>query len=169
MNLKERLLKSLLTNNFSEEFKKILINLNISLKEFSELSNIPYGTLYKVVSGKDFRVSTLIKILKTLERFESKKEENFIAIIAARTVLNNLTKKEVKINSKTFKIKEYPANTLEECIISAVNAEREGAKGIICAPIVSSTIEKIVDIPVVVIIPEKEAFEKSINILLKKI
>ncbi len=170
MKLRKRLLYNLVSlQKFSEEFKKILNDLNLSLKEFSELSNIPYGTLYKIYKGKDFRVSTLIKILETLKKFESEEKKDFIAVIAARTVLNNLTKREITINNKKYIIKEFPANTLEECIISAIWAERLGAKGIICAPIVSSTIEKIVSIPVVVVIPEKDAFEKVINIISKKI
>ena len=43
---------------------------------------------------------------------------------------------------------------MEEAIIAAVNAERDGAKALVCAPIVSPTVEKILNIPVTTIIPE---------------
>ena len=169
MKIHERLLLKLDSlKNFSLEFKKALQEFNLSLKEFSEISGIPYSTLHKIISGKDFRVSTLIKIVNTFKSLEHV-DEPFIAIIAARPVLNKITTRKIKINEEEYLIKEYPANTLEECIISAIKAEREGAKGIVCAPIVSSTIEKVVSLPVAVIIPEKDAFLKAIEILIKKL
>ncbi|WP_456471986.1 helix-turn-helix domain-containing protein [Methanocaldococcus sp.] len=169
MKIHERLLLKLDSlKNFSLEFKKALQEFNLSLKEFSEMSGIPYSTLHKIISGKDFRVSTLIKIVNTFKSLEHV-DEPFIAIIAARPVLNKITTRRIKINGEEYLIKEYPANTLEECIISAIKAEREGAKGIVCAPIVSSTIEKVVSLPVAVIIPEKDAFLKAIEILIKKL
>ena len=43
--------------------------------------------------------------------------------------------------------------TVEDAIIAAVRAERDGALAIICAPIVAPTVEKIVSIPVSTVVP----------------
>ncbi|CAB3289912.1 Transcriptional regulator, XRE family [Methanocaldococcus lauensis] len=163
------LLKIESPEKFVEEFKRILLEMGLTLKEFSEISGIPYSTLYKIIQGKDFRVSTLVKILKTIKSFEKEEDTNTIAIIAARPALNRITTRKIEINGKSYLLKEYPAGSLEECIVAAVRAEREGVKGIVCAPIVSATIEKIVNIPVAVIIPEKDAFMNALEIIVKKI
>ncbi|ADG13543.1 transcriptional regulator, XRE family [Methanocaldococcus infernus ME] len=169
MKTHEKLLLSLSSlRSFSLELKRAMQEFNLSLKELSELSGIPYSTLHKIIKGRDFRVSTLIKIVNTFKKLETV-EEPFIAVIAARPVLNKITPRKLTINGEEFLIKEYPANTLEECIISAIKAEKEGAKGIVCAPIVSSTIEKVVSLPVAVVIPEEKAFLTALEILAKKI
>lgn len=48
-------------------------------------------------------------------------------------------------------IKEYAVTTVEETMIVAIPAEKEGASALVCAPIVSSTVEKIVNLPVTTI------------------
>ncbi|ABR56865.1 transcriptional regulator [Methanococcus aeolicus] len=170
MKAHQRLLLSLDSNNFIDEFKKILLELNVPLKEFSELSDIPYSTLYKVIQGRDFRISTLIKIIDTIKKFEQNDNElDKIAVIAARPALNQIQHKIFSVNGKDYLLKEYPSNTLEECITAAILAEREGVKAIICAPIVSSSIEKVVRIPVAVVIPKKEEFINALKIVANKI
>lgn len=171
MKAYERLLLSIGSDSFPEEFKRVLLELNIPLKEFSELSGIPYPTLYKIIQGGDFRVSTLKKIVDTVKRFEIKEEEEIdkIAVIAARPSLNNIKTKVFKVQDKKYLLKEYPANSLEDCIVAAIQAERDGVKAIICAPIVSSSIEKVVRIPVAVVIPEKDAFMRALEIVASKI
>ncbi|MDD3316175.1 MAG: transcriptional regulator, partial [Methanosarcina sp.] len=52
-------------------------------------------------------------------------------------------------------------------IIAAVNAERDGAKALVCAPIVSPTVEKILNIPVTTIIPKSSLID-AIELALKK-
>lgn len=170
MKAYERLLLSIDSDKFTEEFKKILLELNIPLKEFSEISNIPYSTLYKIIQGGDFRVSSLKKIINTIKKFESDSNEiDKIAVIAARPSLNSIKTKIFTLNNKKYQLKEYPANSLEDCISAAIQAEREGVKAIICAPIVSSSIEKVVRIPVAVVIPEKDAFMNALEIVVNKI
>jgi predicted transcriptional regulator len=56
---------------------------------------------------------------------------------------------------------------MEEAIIAAVNAERDGAKALVCAPIVSPTVEKILNIPVTTIIPKSSLIE-AIELALRK-
>ena len=169
MKAHERLLLSLDSDKFTDEFKKILLELNIPLKEFSEISDIPYSTLYKIVQGRDFRVSTLKKIIDTIKEFEKDKDEiDKIAVIAARPSLNKIKTKIFSVKGKDYLLKEYPANSLEDCITASIQAEREGVKAIICAPIVSSSIEKVVRVPVAVVIPEKDAFMNALEIVANK-
>ena len=170
MKAHERLLLSLDSDKFTDESKKILLELNIPLKEFSEISDIPYSTLYKIVQGRDFRVSTLKKIIDTIKEFEKDKDEiDKIAVIAARPSLNKIKTKIFSVKGKDYLLKEYPANSLEDCITASIQAEREGVKAIICAPIVSSSIEKVVRVPVAVVIPEKDAFMNALEIVANKI
>jgi len=170
MKAYERLLLSIDSDKFTEEFKKTLLELNIPLKEFSEISNIPYSTLYKIIQGGDFRVSSLKKIISTIKKFESNNDEiDKIAVIAARPSLNSIKTKIFTLNNKKYQLREYPANSLEDCISAAIQAEREGVKAIICAPIVSSSIEKVVRVPVAVVIPEKDAFMNALEIVVNKI
>uniref|UniRef100_A9A9G5 Transcriptional regulator n=1 Tax=Methanococcus maripaludis (strain C6 / ATCC BAA-1332) TaxID=444158 RepID=A9A9G5_METM6 len=170
MRAHERLLLSVGSDKFTDEFKKVLLELDVPLKEFSEISEIPYSTLYKITNEKDFRVSTLKKIINTVKSFEEEdSSEEKIALIAARPSLNKISTKRISVNGKTYLLKEYPASTLEDCIVSAIYAEREGVKAIVCAPIVSTSIEKVVRIPVAVIIAEKNAFMEALEIVVSKI
>ena len=50
-------------------------------------------------------------------------------------------------------VREYPVTTVEDAIIAAVRAERDGAMGVVCAPVVAPTVEKILSIPVSTVIP----------------
>jgi len=66
-----------------------------------------------------------------------------------------------------MKVREYPVHTMEDAIVSAVRAEREGAIAIVCAPIVSSVIEQMVHIPVATIVP-KESVQRAIEVAARK-
>ena len=122
------------------------------------------------MQGRDFRVSTLKKIIDTIKEFEKDKDEiDKIAVIAARPSLNKIKTKIFSVKGKDYLLKEYPANSLEDCITASIQAEREGVKAIICAPIVSSSIEKVVRVPVAVVIPEKDAFMNALEIVANKI
>ena len=50
---------------------------------------------------------------------------------------------------------------MEDAIIAAVRAERDNALGIVCAPIVANTVEKIISIKVYTVFP----LDSVINIL----
>ena len=73
-------------------------------------------------------------------------------MIAFTAVLENLPK-SVDMDGLTVNIREYPVSTVEDAIIAAVRAERDGALAVVCAPIVAPTIEKILSIPVSRVIP----------------
>ena len=79
-------------------------------------------------------------------------ESHFIAVVASNMVVENLPK-TIDLDGLTVSIREYPVSTVEDAIIAAVRAERDGALGVVCAPIVAPTIEKILAIPVSRAIP----------------
>ncbi|WP_094226823.1 helix-turn-helix domain-containing protein [Methanolobus psychrotolerans] len=157
-----------------EDFRKILSStikeeLNMNIAEFAENAVIPASTLYKIMSGKrEPNVKTLRQIIKTVKKLEGAEKGEFIAVIAARPVLDNIRETKRKIGGTLCTIREYSATSMEEAIIAAVRAEREGAKALVCAPIVSPTIEKILRIPIATIMPKNSLLE-AIELVAKKI
>jgi predicted transcriptional regulator len=157
-----------------EEFRDALSttikeDLNMNMAKFAEHAGVPASTLYKIMSGKrEPNVKTLRQIIKTVKRLEGSEKGEFIAVIAARPVLDNISETKRKISGNLCTIREYSATSMEEAIIAAVRAEREGAKALVCAPIVSPTVEKILSIPVATIMPKNSLFE-AIELVAKKI
>ncbi|WP_321429440.1 helix-turn-helix domain-containing protein [uncultured Methanolobus sp.] len=157
-----------------EEFRDALSttikeDLDMNMAKFAEHAGVPASTLYKIMSGKrEPNVKTLRQIIKTVKRLEGSEKGEFIAVIAARPVLDNISETKRKISGNLCTIREYSATSMEEAIIAAVRAEREGAKALVCAPIVSPTVEKILSIPVATIMPKNSLFE-AIELVAKKI
>lgn len=157
-----------------EDFRRILSitikeDLNMNMAEFAVEAGVPASTLYKIMSGKrEPNVKTLRQIIKTIKRLEGSEKGEFIAVIAARPVLDNISETKKKICGNLCTIREYSATSMEEAIIAAVRAEREGAKAPVCAPIVSPTVEKILRIPVATIMPKNSLFE-AIELVARKI
>ncbi|MBR7124903.1 MAG: hypothetical protein IKC93_08605, partial [Candidatus Methanomethylophilaceae archaeon] len=60
---------------------------------------------------------------------------------------------EIEFEGHIVRLREYPVSTVEDAIIAALRAEKDGALGVICAPIVTPTIERILTIPVSPVIP----------------
>ena len=58
---------------------------------------------------------------------------------------------------------------VDECIIAAVTAQREGAAGIVCAPVLASIVEKIVDIPVAIIKPRPNTVIEAMESIGKRL
>jgi len=139
---------------FNKAFRIILKDeLHMSLNEFSTKSGLSQSTLYKVLEGdREPNLKTIRDVVKALRRMNKQEDELFIAIIAASTSLENVPK-HIEINGMKVNVREYPVSTLEDAIIAAVHAEREGALGVVCAPIVAPTVEKILSIPVSCVIP----------------
>jgi len=147
---------------FKSELESLLIKNFGSIRNFSDISKIPLPTLYKIFSGdREPNLKTLRKIFEVLKEGEEN-DKKFIALIASRPVLNMLDESYVSDNENKFLIKEYAATSIEEVFVQSIRAEREGASALVCAPIVSSIVEKVVTIPVVTIMPQK-----SIQIALK--
>ena len=171
MTVASELVDSLLESDeaFRETLKKILkVDLGMSVSEFSGVSGISQSTIYKIISeNREPNLRTLRQIIKAIRKIEGLKMEAFIAVIVARSVLNKIEERKMKIERKTITIREYPANSMEETIIASINAERDGALAIVCAPIVSTTIEKILRIPVVTIMP-RNSVKEAIKLAAKK-
>jgi len=136
---------------FRKALKKALEESRIDAKRFSRLSGVSESSLYKILSGEraNPRLSTYRRILKALKRLEGVEEgEPFIAVIAARPTLDAFETRYVQVGSRQIRLREYAATSIEEVIIAAVRAQQEGARAIVCAPIVSTTVEKIAKVPV---------------------
>ncbi len=163
------LIKAAMESNetFIKEFARIIKDeLHMTAAEFSEKSSIPTSTIYKLMSGKrEPNIKTLRQIVSVLRKLEAKEKlegngkPGFIAVIAARPVLDLITEKKLKVGDRLLTIREYAATSMEEAIVAAIKAERDGAKAVVCAPIVSTTIEKVLRIPVSTIMPRDSLFE----------
>ncbi|MBN1167090.1 MAG: helix-turn-helix domain-containing protein [Methanospirillaceae archaeon] len=135
---------------------------NMTIRDLAEKAGISLATLYKITSGqRDPRLSTLQAIVSVFEP----NTEQLIAVIAAKFLIDEITHQTTTIGNTRYTIRGYTAHTIDDCITSAVRAEKDGAGGIICAPILASLIERIVDIPVVIIKPETKAFLEAIEVL----
>ena len=171
MTIASELVDSILESNdeFRETLRKILkTDLGMSIPEFSKASGISQSTIYKIISEeREPNLRTVRQIITAIRKIEGLKSEPFIAVIVARSVLNKIEERKMKISGKEMIIREYPASTMEETIISSIKAERDGAQAVVCAPIVSPTIEKILRIPVVTIMPKDSVLE-AIKLAAKK-
>ncbi len=139
---------------FQKAFRGILDDeLNMSLNEFCQLSGISQSTMYKILEDKrEPNLRTVRQVIKSLKILMEPEGSHFIAVIAFTTVLENLPK-SIDMDGLTVSVREYPVSTVEDAIIAAVRAERDGALAVVCAPIVAPTIEKILSIPVSRVIP----------------
>jgi predicted transcriptional regulator len=157
-----------------EDFPKTLNRiikeeLGMTTSEFAELADIPQSTLYKILTGhREPNIKTLRQIINTIQKIEGSTKQDFIAVIAARPVLDYIEEKKLKIGNDVITVREYSATNMEEAIIAAIRAERDGAKALVCAPIVSPTIEKVLRIPVATIMP-KDSLIRAIELAAKKI
>lgn len=144
-------------------------NLGLSIHEFSLQSGIPQSTLYKILNeGREPNLKTLRMILQTIKKLEGSEKGEFIAVIATRPALDKTVESTVNVNGHVVAIREYPASSVEDAIVAAITAEREGAQAVVCAPIISPTIEKILNIPIAVIMPTGSLIH-AIDLALRKI
>lgn len=171
-SLVEELIDSLLISNeeFSSTLRSIMKRRNISLKELSKGCNIPISTLNKIINkSRDLRVSTLRAIINYFKSLELPSSDIIIGVIASRICLDTISKHQIIVKDKRVFIKEYPVATIEDAIISAIRATRDGVHGIVCAPIVASIIEKFLKVPIVCIKVGEANILESINLLVDKI
>ncbi|MEM0350852.1 MAG: helix-turn-helix domain-containing protein [Archaeoglobaceae archaeon] len=169
MNVMEMILFLILAEDFGKALEKIIReDLKMDVREFARRAKISESTIYKLISGKrEPNLRTLRQIIKGMKRIFGE-DKKFIAVIASRPVLNLLLNYSIEIDGEKITIREYPANSFEDAIVSAVKAERDGAKAIVCAPILSPTLEKLVKIPIVTIIP-KEDLMRAIELAAQKV
>ncbi len=158
--------RNIFRQDFRQALEEALDRKQISLKELADQAQIPVATIYKITSGeRDPRLSTVKAIVQALEPFD----QDTVAVIGAKFLLDDIGSRITGVDGKKFKVKGYPAHTMEDCIVAAVKAEKEGAAGIICAPILAALIERIVDIPVVLLKPDITSYEEAIKSLIRQI
>ena len=138
----------------------------ITIRKPPEATGIPPVTLYKISSGdRDPRLSTVKKIVSVFSPHHGK----FIALIAAKFLLDEIEGTKVDVGGVEYRIKGYTANSLDDCILAAVRARYDGAAGIICAPILASLIERLVDVPVAIMKPEMDAVFTAVDSIAKRL
>lgn len=165
-NLQKAALES--DERFSEVLLETLDSLGWTIQELSKKAMISPSTLYKITNEKRSpSLEVLRKILAAVREAEGMRAGNFIALIVTRRVLDEVVERSVQIGGETVKIREYPAATVEDAIVSSIKAERDGAVAVVCAPIVSPTIEKILDIPIATIVP-KDSVTEAIKLAARK-
>ena len=139
---------------FQKALKDVLENdLDMTVNEFCRRTGISQSTMYKILEEKrEPNLRTVRMIVKAVRSLSEPDNNDYIAVIASHIVFENL-QKNIDVNGHNVILKEYPVATVEDAIIAAVRAERDGALAIICAPIVAPTVEKIVSIPVSTVVP----------------
>lgn len=168
----DKLIESLIESNeeFIKSFKEMLFQKNLNITDFCKKTNIPESTIYKIMSNpnKDFRISTFRNIIHKVREIDGINDnQTTIGIITTRGALNSINRK-IRLHQKDIIVKEFPATTIEEEIIQGIRAEREGVNGLICGPIAATTLEKVVNIPVMSIQFERKLLIQSLeNILIK--
>nr|WP_303715531.1 helix-turn-helix domain-containing protein [Methanoculleus marisnigri] len=152
--------------DFAVALQEELARQDMSIRDLAERAGIPPATLYKLTSGRaDPRLSTVRRIVNVLEP----REKSFIAVIAARFLLDDLDNRDLPIGDRSYRIRGYPADSLDECITAAARADKEGALGIVCAPILAPIVEKIVDCPVAIIKPQQQTLIEAIETIAKRV
>ena len=152
---------------FQKALRKMLTNeLEMTVNEFCMATGISQSTMYKILEEKrEPNLRTIRAIIKAIRYLSAKPEERFIAIIASHQVLKTISE-SVKVRNREIPLREYPVATMEDAILSAVMAERDGALAVVCIPIIATTIERILTIPVSPVIPTAsiyKAIEKIMN------
>jgi len=154
---------------FHIALNRLIDEMDLTLSRLSRLSGVPYSTLYKISRGeREPNITTIREIIQGLMRYEKKGEGDFIAVIAAKHILEEIGGKRYINGGKSIAIREYPANSIDEAIISSVEAEKDGAVAIVCAPIISNIVEKIVSVPVAIIRPRKSV-ERAVETAIRKV
>jgi len=142
--------------NHDEEFGSVLESsldeLNVSVPEFCEGTDLSESTVYKILSGhrENIQLRNFQRIVRRLRRLEQGRSlnERVVAIITNREALEQV-KDEITVAGYDISIQGYPCSTVEEAIRQGIIAERDGVDAIICGPITAYTIENIIYTPVI--------------------
>ncbi|MBR7153057.1 MAG: helix-turn-helix domain-containing protein [Candidatus Methanomethylophilaceae archaeon] len=139
---------------FQKALRNILEDeLGMTLNEFCQASGLSQSTMYKIMEdNREPNLRTVRQVVKSLKVMMEADDSHFIAVIASTNVVENLPR-TIDLDGLVVNVREYPVSTVEDAIIASVRAERDGALGVVCAPIVAPTIEKILAIPVSRVIP----------------
>jgi predicted transcriptional regulator len=170
MDRANKLIRTSMESNtaFRTALSEVLDSLGMTIQDLSRKSGISPSTLYKIANeNRTPSLDVLRRLVKSIREVEGLKAGNFIALIVTRQVLDEVVERTIKIGDETVRIREYPASTVEDAIVAAIRAERDGAIAVVCAPIVSPTIEKILNIPIATIVP-KDSVTEAIKLAARK-
>lgn len=153
---------------FKEALNGALEELGMTVQDLAKKAGVSPSTLYKITNeSRSPSLGILRRIVTAMREAEGLRAGNFIAVIATRHVLDEVVERSVRIGDESVKVREYPAMTVEDAIVAAIRAERDGAIAVVCAPIVSPTIERILDIPIATIVP-RDSVTDAIKLAAKK-
>ncbi len=153
---------------FKEALNGALEELGMTVQDLAKKAGVSPSTLYKITNeNRSPSLGILRKIVNALREAEGLRAGRFIAVIAARHVLDEVEERSVPIGDGSVRVREYPASTVEDAIVAAIRAERDGAVAVVCAPIVSATVEKVVDLPIATIMP-RDCVTEAIKLAAKK-
>jgi predicted transcriptional regulator len=154
--------------SFRQALRKTLDDYGMTVQDLAHKSGISPSTLYKILNeDRSPSLDILRKIVVAVRGKEGGRAGNFIALIVTRQVLDEVVERSLRVGDEIVKVREYPAMTVEDAIVAAIKAERDGAIAVVCAPIVSPTIEKILDIPIATIVP-RDSVTEAIKLAAKK-
>lgn len=153
---------------FREALAEVLEELGMNMQDLARQAHVSPSTLYKMMNeDRSPSLDVLRKVVRALGERDGETAGNFIAVIAARHVLDEVTERSVRIGEESVRVRDYPAATVEDAIVAAIRAERDGAVAVVCAPIVSPTIEKVLDIPIALIDP-KDSMLDAVKLAARK-
>lgn len=106
-------------------------DLKVSVVDFAEASGIPQPTIYKLLSGEhEPNLRTVRLCVRAILALEGQRSGGFVAVVAPPAALSRMS--VAKLSEECGSpIKEYPAATVEDAIVSGVWAERDGALAIV--------------------------------------
>lgn len=153
---------------FREVLGLVVGELGLTMQALAKRAKVSPSTLYKIANeDRAPSLDVLRRILGAVREAEGLRTGNFIALIVTRRVLDEVVERSVQIGDESVRIREYPAATVEDAIVAAIKAERDGAVAVVCAPIVSPTIEKVLDIPIATIVP-RDSVTEAIKLAARK-
>ena len=153
---------------FKEALNEALEELGMTVQDLAKKAGVSPSTLYKITNeNRSPSLGILRRIVGAIREAEGLRAGKFIAVIAARHVLDEVEERSVPIGDSSVRVREYPASTIEDAIVAAIRAERDGAVAVVCAPIVSATIERVVDLPIATIMP-RDSVTEAIRLAARK-
>lgn len=167
MGLENKLVAGILRDEggFRDAFREVLDeDLKMSVHEFCTSTGLSPSTIYKIMQDRrEPNLRTVREIIRAVRSLENSPGGNFIAVVGHRVVLRNMEERTVRVHGRDIRIKEYPAASIEDAIVAAVHAERDGAIALVCAPIAAPTVEKILTIPISIVIPQESVVRAIAN------
>jgi predicted transcriptional regulator len=159
-------LRRIMETSFQTALSEELARRDMTIRELSDMTGIPLPTLYKCSSGeRDPRLSTVRRVVEAFEPPHGRT----VAVISARFLIDEVVGMELEVRGRRYPVRGYAANSLEECIVAAVRAEKEGAAAIVCAPVLASIVERIVDIPVAILKPGTDTVLEALEAARRRI